>query len=101
MSRVVDEAIFQEGLEFRGAHARCLSGELIVPDFPMSRIGRVTDFCYADGDAVDDLVFPGYAIDARNVLSAFCGIVRTRTVVSGWPKRWKPISAVFLPIKER
>lgn len=50
MSRVVDEAVFQEGLEFRGAHPRCLGGELVVPDFPMSRIGRVTDFCYADGN---------------------------------------------------
>lgn len=78
MSRVVDEAVFQEGLEFRGAHARCLSGELIVPDFPMSRIGRVTDFCYADGDAVDDLVFPGYAIDARNVFYGFIGFLRHR-----------------------
>ena len=71
MSRVVDETVFQEGLEFRGAHARCLSGELIVPNFPMSRIGRVTDFRYADGDAVDDLVIPGYAIDAGNILYRF------------------------------
>mgnify|MGYP007121799028 FL=1 len=44
----------------------------------MSRIGRVTDFCYADGDAVDDLVFPGYAIDARNVFYGFIGFLRHR-----------------------
>lgn len=78
MGRVVDEAVFQEGFELRGAHSSCLGRELIVSHFPMSDIGRVVDFSDADGNTVDDLVFPGYAIDAGNIFHRFISFLGHR-----------------------
>lgn len=56
----------------------------------------------ADGRAVDDLVFPGDAVDAADVIRTFSGFLghRADADVEVWPNFWKPKSAVSLLIRE-